>query len=57
MNRFLPTTSTRHIRRAAAGVARVVVWACLSAGKQRFAGMARGNRQFVGPVEEGSSLP
>ncbi len=57
MNRFLPTTSTRHIRPAAAGVARVVVWACLSAGKQRFAGMARGNRKFVGPVEEGSSLP
>lgn len=57
MNRSLHTTRTRHVRPAAVVIARVAVWACLSAGRQRFAGMAGGSRQFVGPVEEGSSLP
>lgn len=56
MNRSLHTT-TQRIRPIAAVVARVAVWACLPAGQQRFAGMASGDGKFVGPVEEGSSLP
>ncbi len=56
MNRSLHTP-TQRIRPVAAVGARVAVRACLLAGEQRFAGMASGDVKFMGPVEEGSSLP